>query len=72
MLFMETCRSRICGVDVYICWQWELPMTNTHDAAQDEVEELIAFFYDLIRDEPVVVAKVDGAFRKRYGYDGTP
>ena len=38
---------------------------------QDRVEELIAFFYDLVRDEPAVVAKVDAAFRERYGYDGS-
>ena len=36
---------------------------------QESVDELIQFFYDLIRDEPSVLAKVDAAFRERYGYE---
>ena len=35
---------------------------------QESVDELIQFFYDLVRDEPTVLAKVDAAFRERYGY----
>ena len=42
---------------------------STADAEHESLEQLIAFFYDLIRDEPSVLAKVDEAFRKRYGYD---
>ena len=44
---------------------------NSHDANQDQINEVIAFFYDLIRDEPAVLAKVDKAFRARYGYDAS-
>lgn len=59
---------------------------NKHDAAvlreiatfhpsfndeQESVDDLIQFFYDLVRDEPTVLAKVDVAFRERYGYDET-
>lgn len=36
---------------------------------QDRVDELIAFFYDLVRDEPAMLAKVDAAMRERYGSD---
>jgi hypothetical protein len=58
---------------------------NKHDAAvlreiatfhpsfhdeQDSVDDLIQFFYDLVRDEPAVLKKVDAAFRQRYGYTG--
>ncbi len=35
---------------------------------QEAVDELIQFFYDLVRDEPTVLAKVETAFRERYGY----
>ena len=33
------------------------------------VEEVVAFFYDLVRDEPAVVSKIDEALRKRFGYE---
>ena len=36
---------------------------------QEDIDELVAFFYDLIRDEPSVLAKFDAAFRERYGYE---
>ena len=42
---------------------------HPHSDEQDSVDELIAFFYDLIRDEPSVLKKVDSAMRERYGYE---
>jgi truncated hemoglobin YjbI len=44
---------------------------NSHDIDQDQINELVAFFYDLIRDDPALLAKVDKAFRERYGYDSS-
>lgn len=41
---------------------------HPHREEEDRVDELIAFFYDLVRDEPRVLAKVDAAMRERYGY----
>ena len=34
---------------------------------QERVDEVIAFFYDLIRDQPELLAKADAALRERYG-----
>ena len=36
---------------------------------QDSVDELIQFFYNLVRDDPKMLARVDVAFRKKYGYN---
>ena len=42
--------------------------SNSPNDSHERVDELIAFFYDLIRDEPSVLAKIDLAMRERYGY----
>jgi len=41
------------------------------DVDKERAEELIAFFYNLIRDDPAMLAKVDAALRERYGYDSS-
>jgi hypothetical protein len=82
-LFLNSSGDRFLGRRVYIHGQWsDCRYMNQHDAAkyqeflsfhphreeEDRVDELIAFFYDLVRDEPRVLAKVDAAMRERYGY----
>ena len=34
---------------------------------QERIDDVIAFFYNLIRDQPELLAKADAALRERYG-----
>ena len=47
----------------------KMKRTITTDAEHEQIEELIAWFFDLVRDYPEVLAKVDATFRQRYGYE---
>ena len=35
---------------------------------QESIDEVIAFFYNLIRDQPELLARADAAMQERYGF----
>ena len=35
---------------------------------QERIDDVIAFFYNLIRDQPELLAKADRALQERYGF----
>ena len=42
-------------------------MHPSFNQEQERIDDVIAFFYNLIRDQPELLAKADAALRERYG-----